>query len=436
MSGSAPELETPAAFAPRAAEPEAAAPAGGHARRGPAPAEERAGGSLETRSPGNGPEAAAAGRGSRRHSQWAAASVEEPGAGDGHDESSAEPPEGPGTRASRRRLVALASGGALVAAAGLVALITSTRPDNGPHAQYAAAHTTGTASASMQPLGTASFAVLNSASQSASSSGSAPPGYVRGSQSHVAAPVSGPASSAPVAGPASSAAVAGPAGGPGGARAAGGPVPVGWWKLDGGLNATAADVEGADPATVSNAVWCWNLQCLDFNAPNASAATARSVLDTAPGQSFTVTAMVWLSVYSSTTSFETMVSQDGDVNGTSGFFLQFLGDNGGDSWAFSRPGGRAVADVKAQPTTWTYLAGVYDASDNLLSIYVDGALAGTQTLNDSAHATRGSLVMGRAQVNGHGTDWFNGYLANVQVYQSALNANQINSIPAYQGHER
>jgi hypothetical protein len=209
---------------------------------------------------------------------------------------------------------------------------------------------------------------------------------------------------------------------------------VSWWKLDGGLNATAADTENKNPALIQNAVWCWSLKCLDFGVKNACAETAHAAVNTAPGDSFTVSALVWLTPYSSSTAIETMVSQD--AGNTSTFFLQFLGNNGNDSWAFSRVGARAVSNTQAQANTWTYLAGVFDASNNQLSVYVDGVLSGTQTLTTPPSPTSGPLIMGREEWQGADINWFGGLLSDVQVYQTALNTKQINAIPAYKGYEQ
>jgi len=202
------------------------------------------------------------------------------------------------------------------------------------------------------------------------------------------------------------------------------PSPLAYWKLNQGSGASAPDAVGHNqyPATFTNVTWCPNGgACASFSA-DSHAQTKGPVLDTSPGAGFTVAAWVWLAS-TTTPGIETMVSQDGTT--ASGFYLQFLGGADGDHWAFSRPAARAVANVTAQAHTWTYLAGTYDGATRKLTVYVNGKEAGTAT-DPAPQAGTGPLVMGRARGNSRDQDWFTGYLAQVQVYQSVLTPAQIN----------
>jgi hypothetical protein len=203
------------------------------------------------------------------------------------------------------------------------------------------------------------------------------------------------------------------------------PAPVGWWKLDDGSGTTAADTMGANAGTESNVSWCGTLNCADFNGTNSQIVTPRAVLNTSPGNSFTVAAAVWLS---SASSFATAVSQDGTTD--SGFYLQYSAF--AQRWAFSRVasdasnpvGIRAVATDPSPLKAWAYLTGVFDASDNQLRLYVNGKLEGTAT-DTTPFASDGDLVIGRAKYNGGAADWFLGAIGNVEVFNQALNAAQI-----------
>ena len=213
------------------------------------------------------------------------------------------------------------------------------------------------------------------------------------------------------------------------------PNPVAWWKLDDdSTDGVASDQEGQNPAALTSVSWCtpaapWDGDCAVFNG-SASAVSQHNVLNTAPDNSFTVTALVDL-LPDTAGNIETMVSQDSNVNGgSSGFYLQYLG-NQGSAWAFSRPGTRCAAtNVPVSYNSWTTLAGVYDASDQSLSIYVKGVKENTckLTSGNPAVASGGSAVMGRAQTGGSDADWFTGYMNNVQLYNVALSEAQISLV--------
>ncbi len=165
-----------------------------------------------------------------------------------------------------------------------------------------------------------------------------------------------------------------------------------------------------------------------FNGTSAQATVPDSAISTGPGASFTVFAWVDLA---STASFATAVSQDAAVS--SSFYLQYAQAN--NAWAFSRlasdtvnsAGLRAVS--KSPPTVgrWTELAGVYNAPDGLLTLYVNGVMQG-EVRDTTPFAGHGDLVIGRAKYNGGPTDWFPGKIKDVEVFQQALTAAQVKAL--------
>jgi hypothetical protein len=212
------------------------------------------------------------------------------------------------------------------------------------------------------------------------------------------------------------------------------PPPVGDWPLNQTGGNVAIDSTTAHNGTASNGWWAGG-GCL-FNGANSQIVTSGPVLDTGPGGSFTVLADVYLSATDSVVE-QTMVSQDGTEN--SGFYLQYLG-NGSSStsglWSFARVGSntatpavyRAYSTAKAATGVWTRLAGVFDATDHQLRLYVNGQLQQAVT-DPTPNATAGPLAMGRGQFDGKPTDWFRGSLSNVEIFNQPLNAAQINVIP-------
>lgn len=191
---------------------------------------------------------------------------------------------------------------------------------------------------------------------------------------------------------------------------------------------------GAHPAAASNINWCIPQygSCAAFNGTDSDIVTSGSVLDTAPGRSFTVSAVVDLTAIPANGASATIVSQDGTYD--SGFYLQYSGAN--KRWAFSRvaddtdagPAGiRALSTSGPALNTWTHLVGVFNAADNQLRLYVNGVLQGTAT-DSSPFAATGDLAIGRAQFDGKSTDWFQGAAGEIKVYDVALTTAQVGKI--------
>jgi hypothetical protein len=212
------------------------------------------------------------------------------------------------------------------------------------------------------------------------------------------------------------------------------PEPVSWWPLNDRTGTTALDTMGVHPATASNINWCIPQygSCAAFNGTDSDIVTSGPVLDTAPGSSFTVSAVVDMTAIPANGASATIVSQDGTYN--SGFYLQYSGAK--QRWAFSRvpadtdtgPAGIRVLSTSGPAlNTWTHLVGVFDAPDNQLRLYVNGVLQGTAT-DSSPFAATGDLAIGRAQFDGKPTDWFQGAAGEIKVYDVALTTRQVGKI--------
>jgi hypothetical protein len=212
------------------------------------------------------------------------------------------------------------------------------------------------------------------------------------------------------------------------------PQPVSWWPLGDRAGTNAQDAMGAHAGTASNVNWCIPQygSCAAFNGTNSDIVTSGPVLDTAPGRSFTVAAVVDLTAIPANGAYATVVSQDGTYD--SGFYLQCSGPD--QRWAFARvatdtdngPAGiRALSVSGPTLNTWTRLVGVFDASDNQLRLYVNGVLQGTAT-DPSPFAATGDLAIGRAQFDGQPTDWFQGAVGEIKVYNVALTTAQVGKI--------
>jgi hypothetical protein len=126
---------------------------------------------------------------------------------------------------------------------------------------------------------------------------------------------------------------------------------------------------------------------------------------------------------------ETAVSEDASVN--SAFDLQYIQSS--HRWAFARVGAdvqnpspdyAAVSTGTASLDLWTHLVGVFDASDDTMSLYVDGQRQDTVT-DPAPFAGTGDFVVGRGQYDNAPTDWFSGRVRDIEVFDRALNADEV-----------
>lgn len=146
--------------------------------------------------------------------------------------------------------------------------------------------------------------------------------------------------------------------------------------------------------------------------------------------SFTVSAVV---SNSAPVDPKAAVSQGGD-----GFFSLYLGREDSSSatrnrWVFKvQTAAEAGQDVMALSTTqavadrWTTLTGVYDAKAGTISLYVDGAPAQTVPVPvPGILASSGPIEIGRARYKSHWVDFWNGSIADVQVWNQPLSPAQV-----------
>ncbi|MEV4318086.1 LamG-like jellyroll fold domain-containing protein [Actinocrispum sp. NPDC049592] len=200
---------------------------------------------------------------------------------------------------------------------------------------------------------------------------------------------------------------------------------TGLWKLNDGSGSTAANsVAGGVPVTLSGTTWSSDHGgSAVFDGSASYGATSGPVLSTT--KSYTVAAWAKLT---STAGNYTIVSQSG--TNQSAFFLQY---KLGTGWAFvspsedtAAPGAYAmVAGPAPTLNTWTHLAGVYDATTEQMSLYINGKLVGS-VRNPSAFDTAGPMGVGGVKVIGGAVrNQFNGSISDVRVFRFAANAEDI-----------
>jgi len=190
------------------------------------------------------------------------------------------------------------------------------------------------------------------------------------------------------------------------------------WNFDENRGNSVADVAtGAFPLATQNMTWTAgaNNSAGEFNGGNSAATPGQALVDTSG--SFAVSAWVKLDAL---TGWRTIVNQDG-VN-VSGFWLQYSQYVGGGRFLLTMHNAdstnsssiRAVAtDVTPVVGQWYHLVGVRDVANNLMHIYVDGQLEGSQTY-DGGWASNGQLNIGRGKwINPN--DWWPGEIDGVSI---------------------
>jgi alpha-L-arabinofuranosidase len=221
-------------------------------------------------------------------------------------------------------------------------------------------------------------------------------------------------------------------GAPAGASAATGATLIGHWTFDEGSGTVAADASGGGHPLELQGGASWGpgvvgASALSVNGDAQNAAAASPVLDTT--QSFTVSAWVNLD---NTNGYQTFVSQDGSQ--VSGFYLQLRGDSHRFAFthlAYDSPAAlgtiATASSIIPQPGEWYLLTGVYNASKNTISLYVNGTLQQTQSNSGSWDAS-GPLAVGRGRFAGNPVDFVSGRIDDARVYSGVLGASAIKQL--------
>lgn len=207
---------------------------------------------------------------------------------------------------------------------------------------------------------------------------------------------------------------------------------VGYWKFDEGSGSAAQDSSGyGNTGTVQNANWTTGAVngALSFNGIDSTVDTNQAVVNTLGN--FSVAA--WVKLTRLDTYF-TAVSQDG--NNVSAFYLQYKPSSSpncpaefgftlmqADTADVSRA---SCAGSTFTPTVgvWYHLAGVYDATNHVIRLYVNGVLQSSVAFT-SPWKAQGEMVIGRGKWGGQPVDFFAGAIDEVRVYNSILSDTDV-----------
>ncbi|WP_051366930.1 LamG-like jellyroll fold domain-containing protein [Hamadaea tsunoensis] len=207
-------------------------------------------------------------------------------------------------------------------------------------------------------------------------------------------------------------------------RADGAGHPLAWWRLNQAGGSVVTDASGTGNAASASAGVTWSGGTASFNGTSGAVTTNGPVLSTTT--SFTVSAWVDLGSAAAAT---TVAAQDG--TNQSAFYLQY--DPGSTAWRIGAAASDAAAgswvgvDAPANSAvvgSWQHLVGEYDSTAGTLALFVNGAAAGSVAFTTPWQAA-GAFTVGRAKVNGAAAQYFNGQIANVQVYQRKLSGTEV-----------
>ena len=208
---------------------------------------------------------------------------------------------------------------------------------------------------------------------------------------------------------------------------------AGRWTFSEGKGSTAGDSSGNSHTATLTGGYAWNTgipSALSFNGINGSASTNGPVLNTQ--SSFTVSA--WVQVNAVTAgNWQTFLVQQASTGG--GFYLER--DGGSGDWSFSRvetdttdpAGDRAESSSPAATGVWTHVVGTFDAGTGAMTLYVNGAAAGS-SIDHTPIASAGPVDIGHGFYNGVASNYANASVADVQLYQSALDASEVSELYA------
>lgn len=211
---------------------------------------------------------------------------------------------------------------------------------------------------------------------------------------------------------------------------------VGYWPLDEGSGTTTADASGyQDTGTLTNGpTWASSsLPSLDFR--DAAAVVLDGTNDyidlggnvTATNAAFSACAWVYLSAIN---SFQTFLGIDGTtisgfklekVTGTTGFDFSMRSTDSTGSTLYQASGTTAPST-----STWYHLCGVYTGS--VARLYVNGVQEGTDTTVSATWNATGHAIIGSGKWSGSRTDYTNGKMDDVRIYNRVLTAVEVKSL--------
>ncbi|MEW1777234.1 LamG domain-containing protein [Streptomyces sp. NPDC086777] len=158
---------------------------------------------------------------------------------------------------------------------------------------------------------------------------------------------------------------------------------------------------------------------LSLTGTTGYAASSGPAVDTS--KSFTVSA--WANP-SSLTANSTFVSQSDTAGNSNGFQLYYSSSK--HAWAFNlhndNTGTTFTATYGGTPTIgqWAHLVGVYDASTNQITLYVNGRQVDTKAFGGTPWNATGPVQIGRRIALESYGEYANSSISDIHIYNTAL----------------
>ncbi|MGD0557188.1 MAG: LamG-like jellyroll fold domain-containing protein, partial [Streptosporangiaceae bacterium] len=206
--------------------------------------------------------------------------------------------------------------------------------------------------------------------------------------------------------------------------------PTGWWKLNQSSGSTVTDSSGTGNTAAATGV-TWSGGAASLSGTSGQGITTNGpVLDTT--DSFSVSA--WVELPSTPSANTAVVTQAG--SNTASFWLLYSASKG--EWEFDThsadstsatvyPAYGSLPSGTSLTGTWTHLVGVYNATTETETLYIDGTDAGS-TSGVSIFSATGPLQIGEGLYGGSEGSYLDGSVDNVQVYPRALSASDVTKL--------
>jgi hypothetical protein len=207
---------------------------------------------------------------------------------------------------------------------------------------------------------------------------------------------------------------------------------LGWWKLDEGAGASAADSSGSGNGGTVNGSPTWGADYLQFDGTDDLVEIANeSAFDFENTDEFTVAA--WLYFSASGSVITKQFAADG-------WTLSYYSPNGEIEWQLIRDSySYALTKKFAVPAnTWVHVVCTYDGSNTLagLKCYLDGVEASPHATRNDWGTTPSILTNTAVRLGADEWDWvgkYAGRMRHARIYNRALTAEEAEALYEYAG---
>jgi hypothetical protein len=151
---------------------------------------------------------------------------------------------------------------------------------------------------------------------------------------------------------------------------------------------------------------------------NINIPTSQSLYN--PGQ---LTVGMWIDTNASAGALQDVLTKT-NSGGSSGFLFPIT-TNGWNNIQFEIRTGSTQTYSVSYPGTdkWNYVVATYNGF--AMSIYINGALAGSQVASGNIVIDSSNITVGSLRKTGN---WYSGEVSNIQIYNKSLNSNQISQL--------